>query len=228
MLGSWQVKRLIWKENLIAKVEERIEQTPVSVTGMTQDEMRAETSNYLPAFAEGTFDHSAEVFFFTTGKGGASGWNIHTPLKMQDGRTLIINRGFVLNALKEAGLRKEGQIEGPVKITGLLRVPVKEKPNSFFPDNDMQKREFFWRDHPAMASLMGNEIQKEFLPVFLDANERENPGGWPKGGATIVSFSNSHLQYAITWFGLAGALLVVGGFFVFSRTKNMAYNRIEK
>ena len=227
-LGTWQVKRLIWKEALIARVETRIAKEPVGLLELGPDQLISEESNYLPVFVEGRFDHSKEVLFFTTGKGGVSGWNIHTPLQISNGKVLIVNRGFVPDGLKSPKSRLDGEIDGTVSITGLLRIPVAEKPNRFFPDNDITNREFFWRDHPHISALMADNPEIDFLPVFLDAAETENPGGWPKGGATIISFSNNHLQYAITWFGLAAALLAVGGFFVFSRLKNMHYNQSEK
>ncbi|MEM7289592.1 MAG: SURF1 family cytochrome oxidase biogenesis protein, partial [Pseudomonadota bacterium] len=143
---------------------------------------------------------------------------VHTPLMLDNGKALIVNRGFVPFDFKDQELREQGQITGLQTIRGLVIVPAVEKPNSFVPDNAIEKREFYWRDLPAMARLMlQSETDLEFIPVFVDADDSPNPGGLPQGGATLVSFPNNHLQYAVTWYGLALTLLGVGGYFLYAR-----------
>ncbi len=83
------------------------------------------------------------------------------------------------------------------------------------PDNDIAQRQFFWKSMGDMA-LAADLEPDALVPFFIDADAAKNPGGWPRGGTTIVSFPNNHLQYAITWFGLAIACLGVGGWFLFS------------
>ena len=82
------------------------------------------------------------------------------------------------------------------------------KPSWVVPDNEPAKRLYFWKDLDAMAATAGVPKDK-LLPFFIDADATPNPGGWPKGGVTIVDLPNDHLQYAITWFGLALGLLAV-------------------
>jgi surfeit locus 1 family protein len=112
-------------------------------------------------------------------------------------------------------------VDGLQTVTGLIRVPAVEKPSAAFV-NAPEKREFYWRDLEAMTAMMRAGSGQTFLPLLVEADETANPGGWPKGGTTIIKFSNNHLQYAITWFGLAATMLGVGGYFLYSRRKSGA------
>ncbi len=216
-LGNWQMDRLEWKEDLIKRVNARLDLPPVPLLEMLEKNTDLSDHEYSPVQVRGEFDHEKEVYYFTTDSKGASGWNVYTPLKLNNGKILIVNRGFVLFPLRDASSRSEGQITGEIDIQGLLRLPLAEKPSASY-DNNLEKREFYWRSHEEMAGLMGDD-QSLFLPVFVDADDAANPGGWPKGGATKVSFTNNHLQYAVTWYGLAVTLLGVGGFFLYSRRR---------
>ncbi len=213
-LGAWQVQRLQWKEALIADVEARVKSPPSTLPELAV--LYAETGDvdYAPVSLSGTFDHSREMYFFTT-HDGQSGWSVFTPLVLGTGNVALVNRGFVPAQLKDPALRQQGQTAGRVTITGLARNPLFEKPNSMIPDNDIAQRQFFWKSMGDMALAAGLEPDT-LVPFFIDADATDNPGGWPRGGTTIVSFPNNHLQYAITWFGLAIACLGVGGWFLFS------------
>lgn len=219
-LGTWQVKRLYWKEALIAKIQQRTSLAPMEINNFLDRQMLEDNWPYSPIMAQGVFDHSKEVYFFTTSKAGQSGWNVHTPMLLNNGKYLIVNRGFVNYDMREPEKRLRGQVKGKQVITGFVRVPEKANPNNFFPDNIPAKREFYWRDYNKIAELMGKSEGREFIPFFVDVNEEPNPGGWPKGGTTIINFPNSHLQYAVTWYGLALALLGVGGFFLYANRQN--------
>lgn len=214
-LGAWQVNRLIWKEQLIEKVEARLESDPVFLSEVAGTGFEKSDHEYLPVKFSGEFDHNREVYFFTTGKGGASGWNIHTPLTLENGEILIVNRGFVPFDFKEPEKREAGQVDGTQQWDALLRFPLIEKPFGSI-ENNIEKREFYWRNVNEMAIAMGIEPDRA-LPVIADLRSTDVPGGWPKGGTTIVSFPNNHLQYAVTWFGLALTLLGVGSYFLYSR-----------
>ncbi len=216
-LGTWQVKRLLWKEELIARVSARIKLAPMQLDEFLDRQMVEDNWPYSPVTTQGVFDHSKEVYFYATNKSGAVGWNVHTPLKLDSGKTLIVNRGFVPYDFKDVARRQKGQVTGRQSVTGLVRVPLPEKPNSFIPDNALDKREFYWRSLEQMISLMKTPESEDFVSFFVDADETPVPGDWPRGGTTIVSFPNNHLQYAITWYGLAFALVGVGTFFLFSR-----------
>jgi surfeit locus 1 family protein len=217
-LGAWQVQRLQWKEGLIAEVAARVKSPPMPLQEMAVQYAETGDVDYSPVTLSGTFDHSREMYFYTTNEGQA-GWSVYAPLILDSGNVALVNRGFVPAELKDPQKRVQGQIEGKVDIEGLARNPLFEKPNSLIPDNDLTNRQFFWKSMADMALAAGLEPDA-LVPFFVDAGPAPNPGGWPKGGATIIAFPNNHLQYAITWFGLAIACLGVGGWLLFSN-RNM-------
>ncbi|MBO6719012.1 MAG: SURF1 family protein [Rhizobiaceae bacterium] len=210
-LGTWQVYRLQWKEGLLAQIEERTNAAPVE---LTDAELRFRTEGsveYWPVTARGSFLHDAERHFFTTWK-GQSGFNVYTPLILADGRAGFVNRGFVPFDRKDAALRSEGQVEGLVEISGLARDPLAAKPSFIVPDNEPDKNVFYWKDIAAMGETAGLPAGTELVPFFIDANDAPNPGGLPVGGVTLIDLPNNHLQYAVTWYGLALALVAVALF----------------
>ncbi len=204
-LGTWQVERLQWKEALLATISERTHAAPLPLTDIEARFASGEDVDYWPVVAKGKFLHAGERHFLAT-HDGQSGFFIYTPLLLDDGRAVFVNRGFVRYELKDAGTRPEGQVEGVVTVTGLSRAPLAEKPSSIVPDNDPAQNVFFWKDIRAMAATAGLPEGTTVVPFFIDAGDAPNPGGWPVGGVTQVELPNNHLQYAITWYGLAAAL----------------------
>ncbi len=217
-LGNWQMQRLAWKESLIAKVEQNLSKPPVAIEKIQSLLKNGENIEYVPVQVEGRFRHDLEQYYFATFR-EQPGWYVYTPLERVDGSVLFLNRGFVPINMKDPALRAEGQVEGIVKITGLARTAPKERPNSFVPDNNLKKNEYFWKSLEQMAENTGIPVDGKLLPFFVDANNAPNKGGLPVGGVTMIKFPNSHLQYALTWYGLAATLLVVGGIFMFKRRK---------
>ena len=223
-LGFWQLSRLAQKEAMIARVEEGVKLPPRSVEEIEALKRSGGDIEYHPAIAEGRFDHTKEQHYFATYK-GSPGYFVYTPLKLEDDRVLFINRGFVPMMKKEQEGRREGLVTGLVRIEGLARSAPDKKPNSFVPNNDLSKNVFYWKSLPQMAGRAFDKTEIEIVGFFLDADSSEVPGGSPIGGVTRLSFPNNHLQYALTWFGLAGALLVVGGMFVASRMRRQSSQR---
>jgi surfeit locus 1 family protein len=209
-LGTWQVQRLHWKEALIADIDHRISSAPRPLSEVEQQLSDAGDVDYQPVRLEGVFVHEGERHFFTTWQ-GQTGFNVYTPLRLADGRYIFVNRGFVPYEMKDATRRAEGQVPGPVEISGLARNRLDEKPGTLVPDNDPAKNIFYWKDLGAMAASAGLPAGSRFLPFFVDAGSEPNPGGWPRGGVTLVDLPNNHLQYALTWYGLAAALAAVVG-----------------
>lgn len=215
-LGSWQVQRLYWKEELIAQIAERTRSQPLPLSEMEVKFRATSDVDYWPVTLSGTFVHEGERHFFATWE-GQSGFYVYTLLKLEDGRFVLVNRGFVPYDFKDAAKRPVGQVTGPVNIVGLARNPLDGKPGSLVPDNDLVKNIFYWKDRDVMAATASLPSGAVVLPFFVDADDTANPGGLPVGGVTMVEMPNNHLQYAVTWYGLAAALLGVMGFWLMRR-----------
>jgi len=206
-LGNWQVRRLHWKEGLLASVEQQLQEAPLTLAEI--EKLPRSEIEYRPMMVTGRFEHGRERHFFATHQ-GQSGYYVYTPLRLADGRAVFVNRGFVPFDMKDAATRPEGQVTGTVTITGLARDRLDEKPSFAVPENDITQNIFYWKDLDAMAQSIGLSAD-EVLPFFIDADDAPNPGGLPVGGVTRISFPNDHLQYAITWYGLATVLAVIVG-----------------
>lgn len=206
-LGTWQVQRLHWKEALIADIAERTTSAPADLQAMETLVTSGGDVDYRRMSASGRFLHDKERHFFAT-FGGRTGFYVYTPLELADGRYLLVNRGFIPYDNKAPETRSEGQVQGDVTVTGLARVRLSEKPSSIVPDNDLAKNIFYWKDMDAMVATAGLPADR-VLPFFLDADATPVTGGLPQGGVTQIDLPNSHLEYAVTWYGLAAALVAV-------------------
>lgn len=219
-LGFWQLKRLAWKENLIQTVEDRRHADPKNLEEIAKLWQKNRDVDFMAVEVLGTFDHSKEQFYYVT-KNGVVGWHVYVPLTLADGRVLIVNRGFVPIQFKDQSMRLDGLIKGEVSFVGLARNAPSEKPNSFIPNNDLEKNIYHWKSITEMASQMGNKMETNFHMFFVDAGRNSSGKSmttkYPQGGSTRITFPNSHLSYAFTWFGLAFALLGVGSYFLYSR-----------
>jgi surfeit locus 1 family protein len=198
-LGAWQVERLHWKEALIASVETGMRAAPVPLAEALAK--GAAESEWHHVLVRGRFLHDKESYLFAQGPMGAIGVQVVTPFLEENGETVLVDRGFVPEALRDPGTRAMGQVEGDVAVTGVLR--VSQEPGLFTPAPDLAKRLWFIKNVPAIAAATGVSVA---VPVLIEADATPNLGGWPLGGQTRVDFPNDHLQYAITWFGLALAL----------------------
>lgn len=146
------------------------------------------------------------------------GFNIYTPLETDKRQLVLVNRGFVPTPLKEPAARPAGQIEGEVTLTGLVRRPMSRGP--FTPASEPQRNMFYWPDYPGMLASAREAGSADLTPVpfFIDADaEPANPGGFPRGGVTRLNLPNRHLEYALTWYGLA--LTLIGVFAAFARAR---------
>lgn len=198
-LGTWQVQRLAWKRDLIATMETRLAAGPVPL-----DEALVRTPEereWQRVMVAGHFEHDREVALYRLSVDGDPGYLILTPLRLADGRAVLVDRGHVPGELVEASARPGSEPEGMVWVTGVLRGP--ERPNAFTNPNDPERRAWFWIDLPALEEDMGLDL----LPVVVHADPGP-AGSWPRGGQAIFRPANNHLQYAVTWYGLAAVALV--------------------
>ena len=213
-LGTWQVQRLQWKEGLIAERNSALAAAPVPLP-KSLDEARA--LEFHPVRAEGEFLNDHELDLNAQSLKGEQGFHIVTPFRLSDGTIVFIDRGFVPTDKRAPETRAQGEIAGPTAATGLLRLP--EPPGYFTPANEPAKNSWFSIDLPAMARAAG---VGSALPFYIDAGKTPVPGGWPQGGQTITDLPNDHLQYAITWYALAVALVAIYIRFAIRRRRSNA------
>jgi surfeit locus 1 family protein len=202
-LGVWQLERLQWKGHLIAEREAALTAPPVA---SPRTGAEAAVMQYRRVTAEGEFLHDREILRVAAGPAGGSRYDVLTPLRQADGRVVFVDRGLIPVDLQDRAKRAAGEPAGPVRVTGILRLPPREKPSWFLPDNQPERNLWFWIDLPAMAAAAR---VSQVAPFYIIADATPNPGGWPKGRDVAEPLPNNHLQYAITWFALAIAALVI-------------------
>lgn len=216
-LGTWQLQRKAWKDGLIATIAARTHAAPIDLpTG--QGFARLGDREYLHVAVAGRLLHDKERYLYAPTPAGL-GWHVFTPMETTSGQLVWINRGWVPDARRDPSTRPQGQLPGTVRMTGLIRdVPA---PGLFTPANDADRNLWYWPDIAAMTDAAFRDtpgVTVTALPFWIDADARpEPPGGLPKGGATRLDLPNRHLEYAITWYGLAVTL--IGVYLAFAGTR---------
>ncbi|MFN0262585.1 SURF1 family protein [Tepidamorphus sp. 3E244] len=203
-LAFWQLERLDWKRGVIEKIETRRTAEPVDLDALHGAMQAGEDLEYARVRLTGHFDHGSEIRIYTSGPQGP-GWNLVTRFTTKAREEVFVNRGYVPDALLEEAARPEGT----VTVTGLLR-PYNRR-GTFTPDNDPDANAWYWYEYEAMQTKAYETWeQRNGLILFPYVVEQEPRGdGFPAGGATRIEIPNNHFQYALTWFGLAAALLGV-------------------
>ncbi|NJM33661.1 MAG: SURF1 family protein [Rhodomicrobium sp.] len=215
-LGKWQLDRRDWKLALIERIESRAHGEAISLTKAKSFWQADGDIEYYRVLLLGRFLNAEERYLYTIVEGEA-GWRVITPFETRGGHVVLVDRGFVPEALKNTSARQAGLIEAPVELTGLAR--SSEAPSWFTPDNQPAANRWFWRDLPGLAASLPAGLQQRTLPFMVEAEAMEVPGGWPRSGVTRLKLPNRHLEYALTWFGLAAALVAVFGIYARSRLR---------
>ncbi|MDQ8699349.1 SURF1 family protein [Hyphomicrobium sp. LHD-15] len=217
-LGVWQLERKAWKESLLTAIAERTKQEPVDLLGTYSATHESDLGfEYVRAKVRGRFLNDKERYFYAPDQKLGPGYHVYTPLEIAGTTAVVfVNRGFVTEDLKDPAKRREGQLDGEVEVVGLLRGPGIKA--TFTPDNDPKANLWFWRDYAGLFASAFSGTDRTAIAAFLDA-EAPAPGGWPKGGATLVELPNRHLEYALTWFGLAVTLVAIFGVFAWTRRR---------
>lgn len=218
-LGVWQWQRLAEKEALIAAVGSRMSQPPASLPPAEEWQALAPGYyDYRPLTATGRYVPEGTVLVFTSlgaarGKYSGPGYWVMTPLALQRGGTLFVNRGFVPEASGAAFAAGGAAPPGEIMLAGIGR--VSEKASGFTPGADTARRVEWVRNIDRLALLAGPALAP-YAPLYLDLPAGD-PGALPQGGETVVDFPNNHLGYALTWFGFALLTPVMLGFWLARR-----------
>lgn len=202
-LGTWQVKRLLWKNNLIAAVDSKVDIAPVYLPETIDD---IEAMQYRRFWLTGRYLHDKEMHLFTGPKvlKGDPGYNIITPFEREDGSVVLVDRGWVPSDKKEQDQRPETLIAGAqIPVEGMLHKG--ERPAAFTHDNDIMNNIWFWIDTNA-ASVY---VEKPLQDIYIRRLKKEWDPKYPIGGDATIEPRNDHLQYAITWYSLAVILIII-------------------
>ncbi|MEP3330279.1 SURF1 family protein [Sedimentitalea sp.] len=183
-LGTWQIQRLGWKEEVLAEIDSRISAEPVALPVAPEPD----PDKYLPVEVSGTVSDT-ELHVLVSVKHVGPGYRIIAPFQTEDGRLILLDRGFVPTEEKN-----KARQTGPMTVIGNLHWP--DEIDSYTPEPDVAANTWFARDVPGMAAALGTE------PVLLIARSQTDPNMTPLPVDT-VGVPNDHLQYAITWFSLA-------------------------
>lgn len=195
-LGIWQVQRLAWKEDILADIETRIAAEPVDLPQAPDPE----TDRYLPVSLSGEMGVDALRVLVSRKQIGA-GYRVISPFEA-DGRRVLLDRGFM-----KVDQTIPAAPEGRVTVTGNLHWP--DDRNSSTPENDVDGNTWFARDLQQMATHLDTE---PILVVLREASFSDGPVS-PLPVDT-VAIPNDHLEYALTWFSLAGIWLIMTGYLV--------------
>ncbi|RCL01564.1 MAG: surfeit locus 1 family protein [Candidatus Tokpelaia sp. JSC085] len=203
LLGIWQIHRFFWKINLIMRIEERVHLPPIPAPSKSEwPNVTTACCDYLPVQMTGRFLNNKEILITALTSLGSGYW-VLTPFETEDGSITFINRGFVPMDRKKQETRLAGQIRGTTKISGLLRMGEE---NGLYPHrNDPMADLWYTRELASMARVRGF---LEVAPYFIDVDQTSGMHDIPIGGMTRITFSNNHLTYAMTWFVLAGGVLL--------------------
>ena len=211
-LGSWQVERLHWKEELVATIIARIHQDPVDIASLAVDE-----ADYHPATGSGTFLNDKSFYLLAISLTGEGGYHVLTPLHLEDGQFLLVDRGWIPYDMRGKNYARPSDV---VRIAGVARIPQYHRIRS---QNDPEGNNWYQIDMDMMATRAGVPA---FLPYILEADAAPNEGGYPVGGQTRLTLPNNHLSYAVTWYGLALVLIVI--YSLSSYRKNAAHLKAPK
>jgi cytochrome oxidase assembly protein ShyY1 len=216
-LGVWQLQRKAWKEGLIADLAERTAAPPSPIPPRRAWPQLGPTDEFRRVSGRVEFMPGREGRVYSGGGGlrediKRPGYFVFAPARLADGAVVVINRGHVEHPNPDASLKPLALPTMPIDIMGTLRWP--EPPGRFVSPYSEQQDLWLVRDHRAMAERYG---WGEVAPFYVEMESPAPAGGVPSPGRLQVKLRNDHLGYAITWFGLAGALLAVFGLWAVRR-----------
>jgi len=219
-LGVWQLQRRLEKHALIAALNERLAAAPEALPPPSQwNSLTAAKDEFRRVNFTATYAKLPDAMIYSSGSAvredvsGPGTWAF-LPARTPDGETVVINTGFVQNTMQDRAQQDRAVARlvtaQTVKLTGYLRFP--EAAGALTPAENIGKRLWFTRDHVAIARALGwGEGGKTMAPFYIDLESPVPENGIPKPGPLTVHLRDDHMQYAITWFGLALAVTIAFG-----------------
>lgn len=212
-LGAWQVQRLAWKEGLIADIEARLAADPAPLPEAPEPDrdrlLRVEATGQIGA---------DELHVLSSLEPWGAGYRIISPMELADGRRIMVDLGYVPHDMKEPAARPRpipaGAAQVPDQVTGLLLWPAEV--DSFTPEPALDRNIWFARDVSRMADALGTES------VLLVA-ENHPWAEWPRPTPPGTNVPNRHLEYAVTWFGLAAVWAGMTVFWIRQQLRGVPY-----
>jgi surfeit locus 1 family protein len=231
VLGTWQVERKAWKEALIASLTERLASPPQTLSRAKDwAKLDRASDEYRRVKFTASFDGAREALVFAAASAfrpdvTSPGYWVFTPARLADGSIVVVNRGFVPDVRRDPKSRPQGQIAEAIEITGALRWP--DERHWFTPADDVSHNLWFTRDPAAIATAKGLNKGLDpgagaVAPFYVEQEAPTPPGGLPQPGKLVVALPDNHLQYALTWYGLAAVLAAVFGFWAASSGRHSA------
>ena len=196
-LGTWQIIRLNWKNNLIFEIENSLKKPPVELSNINHE-------NYLRVKTSGDIDFEKQIYLYNLNENGTPGFEVINPLSVNQ-KHYLINRGWIpfeKKGMQEINEFDEKNIVGTLKLQG--------RKNIFKPDNDIEKNYWFSLDREDIMKFTGKEFSKYI--IYLNGNYK-----FPKPKKITANISNNHKKYAMTWFSLAISILLL---YLYFRKKN--------
>jgi surfeit locus 1 family protein len=221
-LGTWQLERLQWKEGLIAALDAKLAAKPTDLPPRERwQRLDAGAEEFRRVTFPAEFLPGEEALVYTSGSAlrpdvSGPGYWVFAPARLIGGSLVVVNRGFVPDGKRDPQTRKEGQPSGVVEIVGAMRWP--EQRGQFTPKDEPEKNLWFDRDPATMAAA---KHWGTIAPFYIDMEAPQAAGGLPKAGPLKASLPNNHLQYAVTWYGLAAVILIAALFFWRSRRSSV-------
>jgi cytochrome oxidase assembly protein ShyY1 len=228
-LGVWQLQRRVEKHALIAALTERLAAEAVPLPPRLEwNKLTAQKDEFRRVQFRATYGSGADAMVYSSGSAvrddvsGPGTWAF-IPARLESGEIIVINAGFVQNTMQDRAQHDRAVtrlVTGEAAdLTGYIRFP--ESAGLLTPSANVEKRLWFARDHLAMAQALGwGNGGKAVAPFYIDLEQPVPPSGIPKPGPLHVHLKDDHLQYAITWFALAGALVIA--FFVWWRGRRQS------
>ena len=196
-LGTWQIIRLNWKNNLILEIENSLKNPPVELA-------QSKKENFLKIKTSGSIDFDKQIYLYNLNESGTPGFEVINPINIGD-ENFLINRGWIpfeKKGTQEINVFDQKNIIGTLKLQG--------RKNIFKPDNDLDENYWFSLNREDIFKFTGKNFSKYI--IYLDGNYQ-----FPRPKKITANISNNHQKYAITWFSLALSILLL---YLYFRKKN--------